>query len=82
MRLATPSDAEPAAWLDARTGRGQVSHGRVDVPATRLTADGSYTIVSLVIDAPEPLGDLEFLVGAHPGVDLMVDYIDLIPVLP
>ena len=82
MRLATPSDAAPAAWLDARTGRGQVSHGRVDVPATRLTADGSYTIVSLVIDAPEPLGDLEFLVGAHPGVDLMVDYIDLIPVLP
>ena len=82
MRLATPSDAAPAAWLDARTGRGQVSHGRVDVPATRLTADGSYTIVSLVIDAPVPLGDLEFLVGAHPGVDLMVDYIDLIPVLP
>ena len=82
MRLQTPSDAAPAAWLDARTGRGRVSHGRVDIPAARLPADGSYTTVSLLIETVEPLGDLEFIVGAHPGVDLVVDYIDLIPVLP
>jgi len=82
MRLQTPSDAMPAAWLNATTERGRVSHGRVDIPASRLPADGSYTTVSLSIEAVEPLGDLEFVVGAHPGVDLVVDYIDLIPVLP
>ncbi len=82
MRLRTPSDAAPAAWLDVRTGRGQVSHGRVDVPAERLPTDGSYTIVSVTIEAGEPLEDLEFIVGAQPGVDLLVDYIDLVPVLP
>ena len=82
MRLRMPSDAAPAAWLDVRTERGQVSHGRVDVPAARLSTDGSYAIVSVAVDAVEPLDDLEFIVGAHPGVDLLVDYIDLIPVLP
>ena len=82
MRLETPSDAETAAWLNVTTDRGRVSHGRVDVPASRLPADGSYTTISLAIEAAEPLGDLEFVVGAHPDVDLMVDYIDLIPVLP
>ena len=82
MRLGTPSEAAPAAWLDVRTERGRVSHGRVDVPAARLPTDGSYTVVSVSFDAVEPLEDLEFRVGAHPEVDLLVDYIDLIPVLP
>ena len=82
MRLRTPTDAAPAAWLDVRTERGRVSHGRVDVPATRLPTDGSYTIVSVSFDGVEPLEDLEFRVGAHPEVDLLIDYIDLIPVLP
>ena len=82
MRLRTPSDAAPAAWLDVRTERGRVSHGRVDIPAARLPIDGSYTTVSVSIESPQPFEDLEFIVGAHPGVDLLVDYIDLIPVLP
>lgn len=82
MRLGTPSNAETAAWLNATTERGRVSHGRVDIPASRLPADGSYSTVSLLIETVEPLGDLELVVGAHPGVDLVVDYIDLIPVLP
>lgn len=82
MRLATPSDADPAGWLNATTERGRASHGRIDFPAARLPADGSYTTISLAIEAPEPLGDLEFVVGAYSGVDLVVDYIDLIPVLP
>ena len=82
MRLRTPSEVAPAAWLDVRTERGQVSHGRVDIPAARLPTDGSYTIVSVSIESPQPFEDLEFIVGAHPGVDLLVDYIDLIPVLP
>lgn len=82
MRLGTPSDTTSAAWINATTDRGRVSHGRIDIAASRLPADGSYTTVSLSIEAVEPLGDLEFVVGAHPGVDLVVDYIDLIPVLP
>ena len=82
MRLRTPSEAAPAAWLDVRSERGQVSHGRIDIPATDLPTDGSYAIVSVSVEAVEPPEDLEFRVGAHPGVDLLVDYIDLIPVLP
>lgn len=82
MRLRTPSETAPAAWLDVRSERGQVAHGRVDIPAARLSADGSYTTVNVTVETVEPLRDLEFRVGAHPGVDLLVDYIDLIPVLP
>ncbi|MYJ05955.1 MAG: hypothetical protein F4061_16480 [Acidobacteria bacterium] len=82
MRLRTSSEAAPAAWLDVRSARGQFAHGRVDVPAANLPIDGGYTTVSVAFDAVEPLEDLEFRVGAHPGVDLLVDYIDLIPVLP
>ena len=82
MRLLAPSDAAPAAWLNVTTARGRTSHGRVDIPAERLRADGSYATVSVTIDAPEQLDDLEFVVGAYPGVELLVDYIDLIPVLP
>ena len=82
MRLRTPSEAAMAAWLDVRSERGQISHGRVDIPASRLPTDGSYAVVSVSVDAVEPLRDLEFIVGAPPGIDLLVDYIDLIPVLP
>ena len=82
MRLRTPSEAAPAAWLDVRSERGQVAHGRVDIPASRLPTDGSYAVTSVSVDAVEPLRDLEFIIGASPGVDLLVDYIDLIPVLP
>ncbi len=82
MRLRTPSEAAPAAWLDVRSERGRVAHGRVDIPASRLPAGGSYTVLGVSVDAVEPLRDLEFRIGASPGVDLLVDYIDLIPVLP
>ena len=82
MRLQTPSDAAPAAWLNVTTERGRTSHGRVEIPAERLPVDGSYATVSVTIDAPERLDDLEFVVGAYPDVELLVDYIDLIPVLP
>ena len=82
MRLQTPSDAAPAAWLNITTGRGLASHRRVEIAAERLPTDGSYATVSVTIDAPEQLDDLEFVVGAYPGVELLVDYIDLIPVLP
>ncbi len=82
MRLQAPAEAAPAAWLDVRTERGRVSHGRVEVPAARLPTDGSYAVISVSFDAIEPLEELEFIVGASPGVELLVDYIDLIPVLP
>ena len=82
MRLQTPSEAATVAWLDVRTERGRVSHGRVDVPAARLPTDGSYAVISVSFDAVDPLEDLEFIVGAFPGVELLVDYVDLIPVLP
>ena len=68
MRLQTPSDAAPAAWLNVHNGDVAGSPtGRVDVPAARLPADGSYATVSVTIDAVEPLDDLEFVVGALPG---------------
>ena len=82
MRLQAPSEATPAAWLEVRSARGRGAHGRVEAPAANLPTDGSFTTVSVTFDAVEPLEDLEFRVGAHPGVDLLVDYIDLIPVLP
>ena len=67
--------------MSGRSAGKSPTAGSISPPRAWPT-DGSYTIVSVAFDAVEPLEDLEFRVGAHPGVDLLVDYIDLIPVLP
>ena len=82
MRLQAPSDAAPAAWLNARTARGRTSHGRVDIPASacrrrKLRHREPHSSMRPNRSATSSSS------SAHiPGVELVVDYIDLIPVLP
>ena len=82
LRLAAPTGFEVAGRFEVTAGRGGNVLASVPVASDRLPTDGSYTKVAVDFDATDPLEAVEFRVAAMPGVDLLVDYIDLIPVLP
>ena len=82
LRLGEPSELDVAGRFDVMASRGRHVLASVPVAADRLPTDGSYTKVTLSFDAAERLDDVEFRIAATPGADLLVDCIDLIPVLP
>ena len=82
LRLAEPTGFGVAGVFDVTASRGRNVLAIVSVAADRLPTDGSYTKVAVSFDATEPLDDVEFRVAARPGVDLLIDCFDLIPVLP
>ena len=53
----------------------------VEVPATELTSD-RYSTFTLAFETDEVLRDVEFRVRAHASAELLVDYVDLVPLLP
>ncbi len=82
LRLAEPTEVEVAGRLDVTASRGRNVLVSVPIASDRLPTDGSYTTVTVRFDAAEPLDDVEFRVAATPGADLLVDYFNLVPVLP
>ncbi|MYD70536.1 MAG: hypothetical protein F4W89_07310 [Acidobacteria bacterium] len=82
LRLGEPSELDVAGRFDVVASRGRLVLASVPVATDRLPTDGSYTRVTLSFDATERLDDVEFRIAATPGADLLVDCIDLIPVLP
>ena len=82
LRLAEPTGLEVAGRFEVTAGRGRHVLASAPVASDRLPTDGSYTKVAVGFDAVAPVEAVEFRVAANPGADLLVDYIDLIPVLP
>ena len=82
LRLAEPTELEVAGRFDVMHGRGRNVLVTVPVASGRLPTDGAYTKLVVSFDTAVTLNDVEFRVVAVPGADLLVDYIDLIPVLP
>ena len=82
MRLAAAASAENAARFEVAAERGRSIVAAMEVPAVNLPADGTWALAAITFETPERLGDVEFRVLVHPGVDLLVDYVDLTPVLP
>ena len=82
LRLAEPTEFRVAGVFDVTASRGRNVLASVSVASDRLPTAGSYTKVAVSFDSTEPLDDVEFRVAATPGVDLLIDCFDLIPVLP
>lgn len=82
-RLAAPAAVAGAALrFEVTADRGSTIVGAMEVPAERLPNDGTYATAAITFETGERLRDVEFRVVAYPGFDLLVDYVDLIPVLP
>ena len=81
-RLAAPSAEGQAARFEITADRARTIVAGMEVPAARLPDDGTWTTGAIVVEIAEVLRDVEFRVIAYPGVDLLVDYVDLTPVLP
>ena len=82
LRLAAATSVEIVARFEVATERGRSIVAAMDVPAARLPFDGTYARAAITFETAERLRDVEFRLVAYPGVDLLVDYVDLIPVLP
>ena len=82
LRLAEPTGLEVAGRFDVMDGRGRNVLATVPIASDRLPTDGSYSKLAVSFDTAVALADVEFRVAAMPGADLLIDYIDLIPVLP
>ena len=82
LRLAEPTGLEVAGRFDVMDGRGRNVLATAPIASDRLPTDGAYTKLAVSFEADVALNDVEFRVAAIPGADLLVDCIDLIPVLP
>ena len=82
LRLATATSVENAARFEVTSEQGRSIVAAVEVPATHLPTDGTYAAAAITFETAEELRDVEFRVLAYPGADLLVDYVDLTPVLP
>ena len=82
LRLAAPAAEGNAARFEVAAQRARTIVAAMEVPAVRLPADGTYATAAITIETAERLRDVEFRVIVHEGADLLVDYVDLTPVLP
>ncbi len=82
LRLREPTLAEHVATFEVTTSRGAQVLDRLAVPASRLRADGAYSTVAVSFETAEPLRDMEFRVVPVGDVEVLIDYINLIPMLP
>ena len=82
MRLAVPTDSQHAARVDVTALRARQTITALEIPTSGLPRDGTYATVALPFQAVDVLRDVEFRVNANPDIELLVDYVDLIPILP
>ena len=80
LRLRSPTEVATAARFDVRAA-GNDDIAFIEVPATRLTGN-RYATFSLSFETDEVLRRVELRVRAHPNADVLVDYVDLVPLLP
>jgi hypothetical protein len=79
LRLDSPADGRVARFEVVRR-RSRIA--AVDVPASHLRDDGEWALAAITFESAEVLEEVEFRIVATPGVDLLIDYIDLTPILP
>lgn len=79
LRLDSPADGRAAIFEIVRN-RSRIA--AVNVPASHLRDDGRWSLAAITFESAEALENVEFRILATPGVDLLIDYIDLTPILP
>lgn len=82
LRLAAPATAEHAARFEVTAERARRIVARIEIPMSRLPVDGTYAKAAITFETTEALRDIEFRAVVYPDIDLLVDYVDLTPVLP
>ena len=80
LRLRSATEVATAARFDVRAD-GNDDIAFIKVPAARLTGN-RYATFSLSFETDEVLRRVELRVRAHPNADVLVDYVDLVPLLP
>ena len=81
LRLEAPAGGR-AARFEVRKDRSRTRLAALDVPASRLRNDGEWSLAAITFETAEAMEDVEFVIHATPGVDLLIDYVELTPVLP
>ncbi len=79
LRLDSPADGRAAIFEIVRN-RSRIA--AVNVPASHLRDDGRWSLAAITFESAEALENVEFRILATPGVDLLIDYIELTPILP
>ena len=79
LRLGAPARG-PAARFEVAADRSALAV--LHVPAEHLRDDGRWSLAAITFEVAEAVRNVEFRVQATAGVDLLVDYVDLTPVLP
>ncbi len=79
LRLGAPARGRAARFEVVADRSGLAA---LDVPAAHLRDDGRWSLAAITFEVAEAVRDVEFRVQAASGVDLLVDYVDLTPVLP
>lgn len=81
LRLLEPASGGAAARFDVAASRGRTIVGAMDVPAARLRQD-RWNRAAITFETPDALEDVEFRVHANPAAAILIDYVELTPVLP
>lgn len=81
LRLDAPANGR-AARFEVRKDRSRTGIAALNIPASHLRNDGAWSLAAITFETAELVENVEFRIFASPGVDLLIDYIDLTPILP
>jgi hypothetical protein len=81
IRLGSPTSARIVGFFEVTANRGRQVVARQAVEAASLTVD-AYRPIRLDFEVEQPLGEVEFRFITERDVDVLLDYVDLTPVLP
>lgn len=81
LRLGSPADGR-AARFEVSRNRASDRIAALNIPAAHLRDDGLWSVAAITFEIAEAIEDVEFRISAAPGVDLLIDYIELTPILP
>ena len=79
LRLGAPASGRVARF-EVLSNRSRIA--ALNVPASHLRDDGRWSLAAITFETAEAVREVEFRIQATAGVDLLIDYIDLTPVLP
>ena len=79
LRLGAPASGRAARFEIVETWSRIAA---LNIPASHLRDDGEWSLATITFETAEIIEDVEFRIYGTPDVDLLIDYIDLTPVLP
>ncbi len=81
IRLGSPTSARLVGFFEVTANRGRQVVAQQAVEAASLVED-AYRPIRLDFEVEQPLGEVEFRFLTERDVDVLLDYVELAPVLP